>query len=141
MNEEIVYKYLDDSIRTRREQVLKETFNSKQINNDELNFLDLSMYKNSNNLRNSISRIIYNSKIDNNVVLTKYQIEILNILDNHNIFLSAPTSFGKTFILLEYIKRNSDKLNNIVFIIPTIALMNELLKKFMIILKMYIIYV
>lgn len=113
MNEEIVYKYLDDSIRTRREQVLKETFNSKQINNDELNFLDLSMYKNSNNLRNSISRIIYNSKIDNNVVLTKYQIEILNILDNHNIFLSAPTSFGKTFILLEYIKRNSDKLNKI----------------------------
>ncbi len=129
MNEEIVYKYLDDSIRARREQILKETFSSSQINNEELNFLDLNMYEKKESLRNSINRIIYTSKIDDSVILTKYQVEILDILDKHNIFLSAPTSFGKTFVLLEFIKRNSDKLNNIVFIIPTIALMNELLKK------------
>lgn len=129
MDEEIVYKYLDDSIRTRREQILKKTFSSTEINNNELSFLDLNMYEKNNNFRNSISRIIYTSRIDNSVILTKYQIEILEILDKHNIFLSAPTSFGKTFVLLEFIKRNSDKLNNIVFIIPTIALMNELLKK------------
>lgn len=129
MNEEIIYRYLDDSIRTRREQILKETFSNSQINNEELNFLDLNMYETKRSFRNVINRVIYTSKIDNNVILTKYQIEILDILDKHNIFLSAPTSFGKTFVLLEFIKRNSDKLNNIVFIIPTIALMNELLKK------------
>ena len=129
MSEEIVYKYLDDSIRSRREQILKETLSSSQINNEELNFLDLNMYEKKESFRNSINRIIYTSKIDNSVILTKYQIEVLDILDKHNIFLSAPTSFGKTFVLLEFIKRNTDKLNNIVFIIPTIALMNELLKK------------
>ena len=129
MKNEIIYKYLDDSIRANREKVLKDTLKGETIDRRELEFYDLNMYEKNSDFRNAIIKRIYSSKIDPNIVLTKYQVEILDILNNHNIFLSAPTSFGKTFIMLEFIKRNIDKLNNIVFIIPTIALMNELLKK------------
>lgn len=69
------------------------------------------------------------SIVNPSIILTKYQIEILSLLENNNIFISAPTSFGKTFILLEYIFRNKEKIDNIVIIVPTLALMNELLKK------------
>lgn len=129
MKNEIIYKYLDDSIRANREKVLKDTLRGETTDGRELEFYDLNMYEKNSDFRNAITKRIYSSKIDPNIVLTKYQVEILDILNNHNIFLSAPTSFGKTFIMLEFIKRNIDKLNNIVFIIPTIALMNELLKK------------
>lgn len=124
----VEYKYLDNNIKTNRERVLKDYLKNKQYSN-ELNFYDLSMYYNEEDLKNNINKIIYKSKLDNKITLTKYQIEILNILKDNNIFLSAPTSFGKTFIMLEFIKRNLENLKNIVFIIPTIALMNELLKK------------
>lgn len=43
------------------------------------------------------------------------------------MLLSAPTSFGKTFIALEYMARAT--FSNIVFVVPTLALMNELSSK------------
>ena len=53
---------------------------------------------------------------------------MLAILDKQNyLFISAPTSFGKTYIALEYIKRR--KPNNIVFVVPTLALMQEIFIK------------
>lgn len=128
MKNEIVYKYLDSNIKIKREKVLKE-YLKKQGDSTELSFYDLNMYESKRDLKSNINKVIYKSKLDENIILNKYQIEILEILQDNNIFLSAPTSFGKTFIMLEFIKRNTDKLKNIVFIIPTIALMNELLKK------------
>ena len=67
--------------------------------------------------------------LDEEIILTNEQVECLNILNDNNLFLSAPTSFGKTFIALEYIARNKHLLDNIVFVVPTISLMNELRKK------------
>lgn len=46
-------------------------------------------------------------------------------LGNKKLFLSAPTSFGKTFLLKEIIYRNRDKYNNIVIVLPTVALLME----------------
>lgn len=129
MSEEIIYRYLDNNIKNKREESLKKFLKEQQINNEELRFFDLEMYNEDRDLKSKINGIIFRSKFNKNVILTKYQIEILDILSCNNIFLSAPTSFGKTFIMLEYIKRNIESLNNIIFIIPTIALMNELLKK------------
>lgn len=80
-------------------------------------------------LNNTLRNAIFKSKIDENISLTNEQIEILSIMSSNNLFLSAPTSFGKTFLVLEYIKRNTSILNNIIFIVPTLALMNELLRK------------
>ena len=48
---------------------------------------------------------------------------------NKKIFLSAPTSFGKTSIVLEYIIDNHNLLNNILFVVPTNSLLEELFQK------------
>lgn len=121
------YRYMDETIKKNREITLKKYLIEKETEN--LDFYDLSMYYTQDTMSSKINSLINKSIIVPNIILNKYQVEILNILKNHNLFLSAPTSFGKTFLMLEFIKRNKHKLNNIIFIIPTLALMNELLKK------------
>lgn len=44
-------------------------------------------------------------------------------------FLSAPTSFGKTSIVLEYIINNFKELKNVLFVVPTNSLLEELFQK------------
>lgn len=59
------------------------------------------------------------------------QLSFLYELDsNKKVFFSAPTSFGKTSIVTEYILNNTRTLNNIVFIVPTNSLLEELFEKF-----------
>ena len=48
------------------------------------------------------------------------------ISENEKVLVSAPTSFGKTTIILEYIINNVSNLNNIIFILPTKSLIEEL---------------
>ena len=55
---------------------------------------------------------------------------LLEFQQYKKIFLSAPTSFGKTSIISEYIIENNETLNNIIFIVPTNSLMEELYQKF-----------
>lgn len=121
------YRYMDNTIKKNREIVLKNYLINEEI--DDLQFYDLNMYHKDNTLSSIILSQTNRSVINNDIILNRYQMEILNILNENNLFLSAPTSFGKTFLMLEFIKRNEEKLNNIIFIIPTLALMNELLKK------------
>ncbi len=126
-----VYKYLDDKLKIERSIILKQFLLYKD-NKQLLEFFDLDMYdldKNNENTFSIINDIVNRSLIDENIVLTNEQNEIIDILSSKSLFLSAPTSFGKTFVILEYIMRYREKLNNIIFIVPTIALMNELLKK------------
>lgn len=69
------------------------------------------------------------SKI-NNFVLHPFQVEILNKLnEGKNLIVSAPTSFGKTASIFEYLNINKNKINKVLIILPTIALRNEYLEK------------
>ncbi len=64
--------------------------------------------------------------VSENVFLHRYQKEIFAcfVLENQNrYFLSAPTSFGKTYIIYEIIKKMA--YDNVVLIFPTIALLGE----------------
>ena len=64
------------------------------------------------------------------------QQSLLYELSQHEkIFLSAPTSFGKTSIVIEYILENNEKLNNVIFIVPTNSLLEELYQKFILLNK------
>lgn len=66
----------------------------------------------------------------NNYVLHPFQLEILTKLKNgENIIVSAPTSFGKTASIFEYIHQENKNLKKILIIVPTIALRNEYLEK------------
>ncbi|HET8963335.1 MAG TPA: DEAD/DEAH box helicase, partial [Chitinophagales bacterium] len=75
-----------------------------------------------------ISSLLFESSLytDENAKLHKYQKDVLNlfILDELNrYFLSASTSFGKTHLVYEIIRKK--KYQNIVLIFPTIALLSE----------------
>lgn len=62
----------------------------------------------------------------------KGQLSFLLELEQYSkVFFSAPTSFGKTGIIIEYILNNYNKLNNIVFVVPTNSLIEELFCKFL----------
>lgn len=133
MSDEIYdeYKYLDTNLSVKRNEELKR-FLKFHDNTNVLDFYDLEMYDldiKHKGLSSLVNKAINKSFIDENITLTNEQREIIDILSQRSLFLSAPTSFGKTFIILEYIKRNESLLKNIIFIVPTLALMNELLKK------------
>ena len=119
------YKLLDENLRKERENVLKNYLSSSNEEYD-LDFFDLEIYKRN---KNDIFNVLFKSQVNPEFFLTMEQYEILSIMEEDNLFLSAPTSFGKTFIVLEFIKRHAEDFKNIVFIVPTLALMNELLKK------------
>lgn len=81
---------------------------------------------------NTFSSMFYESTLhtDIDVKVHKYQNEIIDIYESGKLnryFLSASTSFGKTFIVYEIIKKMNYK--NIVLLFPTIALLSENLER------------
>ncbi len=66
-------------------------------------------------------------KTESGFVLDKAQKDVLDTFENAKgrLFLSAPTSFGKTFLLKEIIYRHREHYNNIVIVLPTVALLIE----------------
>ncbi|MCP4585046.1 DEAD/DEAH box helicase [Pseudoalteromonas sp.] len=119
----------DENMNLLRSHLLKGIYNGHVISEAELNLSDLSIYSQNKTFFSKINNAVKQSLLDEEIILTNEQVECLNILNDNNLFLSAPTSFGKTFIALEYIARNKHLLDNIVFVVPTISLMNELRKK------------
>lgn len=95
---------------------------------DDLFALDLTVYSKDN----SFDSIIYNalsiSELDKSISLHPEQQKILNEIEkNQALIVSAPTSFGKTFCIFEYIAKYKPK--NVVLIVPTLALVDEYRKK------------
>lgn len=59
--------------------------------------------------------------------LNSGQLSLINdIYKTPKSIISAPTSFGKTSLVIEYIIQNLKDLNNIIFILPTKSLIEEL---------------
>lgn len=81
-----------------------------------------------NTLQDLIKESVLHTSED--CIIHKYQKEVLLKFKENKLnrfFLSASTSFGKTFLVYEIIRKM--KYNNIVLIFPTIALLSENLKK------------
>lgn len=90
------------------------------LNVDEKNYFFLSDYFRSNSY--SALNLDY---------LNSGQLSLLNEISTHNkSFISAPTSFGKTSIVNEYVVNNIEKFNNIIFVVPTNSLLEELYIKY-----------
>lgn len=99
-----------------------------QSNASSLYALGLTMY--SQNF--SLDSLIYNSfamsALDEQISLHPEQIKVLSLIDsNRGLVFSAPTSFGKTFVVFEYICRMQPQ--NIVMVVPTLALIDEYKQK------------
>lgn len=125
------HEYDTQKLRERYIRALSEaddsTIRAKELA-DDLFALDLTVYS----LNYSFDSILYSgfaqSKLDKNVILHPEQLEIIKQIEkNPALIISAPTSFGKTFCAFEYIARYKPK--NIVLIVPTLALVDEYLKK------------
>ena len=81
---------------------------------------------------NTFSSILYECILhtDENSILHQYQKEIIDKFEVgklNRFFLSASTSFGKTHLVYEVIKKM--KYKNVVLIFPTVALLSENLEK------------
>ena len=64
--------------------------------------------------------------VGDGVMLHRYQKEVLNMFTKEHrnrYFLSAATSFGKTFLIYEVVRKM--RYSNIAFIFPTISLLSE----------------
>lgn len=111
-------------------------FGYNKMNNISLNeMIDTKIDKEQymgNLEKENLSFLFQNQLIDayytsaTGALLDYKQKEVLEVYDSLNekrIFLSAPTSFGKTYLLKEIIYKY--QYNNILLIFPTIALLNE----------------
>lgn len=99
----------------------------EMLNNFQ-NFRDRRFDINLRTFQDIIKESVLHTSEDS--IIHKYQNEVLAKFKNNNLnrfFLSASTSFGKTFLAYEIIRQM--KYNNIVLIFPTIALLSENLKK------------
>ncbi len=90
--------------------------------------LDLTMYTKNYTLNSLFYNAISASKLDENISLHPDQYKVLNLLENTSgVILSAPTSFGKTFVVFEYIARHLPK--TVFLVVPTLALIDEYKRK------------
>ncbi|WP_439556688.1 helicase-related protein [Dyadobacter sp.] len=111
-------RYLANTIGIPHFYELLEKFNVK---------IDLEEYD-----LNTISSLLYESTLhtDEDSKVHKYQKQVLDLFEFgklNRFFLSASTSFGKTHIVYEIIKKMQYK--NIALIFPTVALLTENVEK------------
>ncbi len=120
-----------ETISEIREKYIKKIEEDKkniQILSDDLFNLGLNMYSKEFSFDSALFNSFAISSLDEEIILHKEQLKIINIINNNSaVIISAPTSFGKTFCIFEYIARFYPK--NIVLIVPTLALVDEYLKK------------
>ena len=122
----------------KRKQLLMLMDEGNRISNLDLGMYDLTPYYSDNNLSDSlVEKILFVQNDlrqvqhidDKKVCFSPPQNDALNFLmKNSRCILSAPTSFGKTLIVKEYIFINSPK--TVVYIVPTNALAYELENSF-----------
>lgn len=91
---------------------------------EDLFSLGLTVYSRDFSFKSLIYNSFSTSQLDSSISLHPEQIKALNLIEaNEGLIFSAPTSFGKTFVVFEYIARK--KPNNVVLVVPTLALVDE----------------
>lgn len=123
-----------NSIQELRNKFIREldraensTLRARQMAEDLFN-LDLTVYSSDFSFNSIVYNSFATSEIDANIAMHPEQIKIISVIkENDASIISAPTSFGKTFCIFEYIVKYQP--NNVVLIVPTLALVDEYFKK------------
>ena len=79
-------------------------------------------------INNESIKNLYRSKVYPNNILDKSQKNIIDCYQNLNpkrLLVSAPTSYGKTFLMRELLFLNKHRYKNILLVFPTVALLLE----------------
>lgn len=120
-NREVIIKKLDES----NENVELEDLFLFDLSPYYAEKLDDSFFSKQLEFIQEKNQLKHNSKIS----FTSEQIRIYNgIIENNRSIVSAPTSFGKTMLVKEYIYNYQP--NKVVFVVPTNSLADELLDDF-----------
>lgn len=123
---EDVQIYREEYIRELDKQVDKTEY--AQANASSLYALGLTMYSQNYSLDSLIYNSFSMSALDERISLHPEQQKVLSLIDsNRGLIFSAPTSFGKTFVVFEYICRAQPQ--NVVMVVPTLALIDEYKQK------------
>lgn len=123
-----------DDIQIYRDNYIREINNSNDKtaftnnNADSLFALGLTMYSRNNSFDSLVYNAFASSALDEDISLHPEQRKVLSLIEeNKGLVFSAPTSFGKTFIVFEYICRH--KPHTVVMVVPTLALIDEYKQK------------
>lgn len=123
-----------EDIQIHRENYIREINKSDNktsfVNNnaDSLFALGLTMYSRNYSFDSLVYNAFASSALDDDISLHPEQRKVLSLIkENKGLVFSAPTSFGKTFIVFEYIFRY--KPQTVVMVVPTLALIDEYKQK------------
>ena len=79
-------------------------------------------------ISNQAIKSLYRSRVNEKNTLDKSQMEVIDLfqgLSPRRLLVSAPTSYGKTFLMREIVFLNKERYNNILLVFPTVALLLE----------------
>lgn len=97
-------------------------------NAESLYAIGLTMYSSLFSFESVLFNSFATSTLDDTISLHPEQLKVIEIIkENKGMIFSAPTSFGKTFVVFEYIARY--KPQNVVMVVPTLALIDEYKRK------------
>ena len=77
---------------------------------------------------NQAIKSLYRSHVNEKNILDKSQKEVIDYFQSlvpRRLLVSAPTSYGKTFLMREIVFLNKDRYKNILLVFPTVALLLE----------------
>ena len=127
----------ENNYNSKRKRILEELDQGKDVSNLELGMYDLTPYFRTDDFNMNLYESIMINKnysrkiehIDGDLYFSPPQYRALMCLyEKDRVIISAPTSFGKTLLVKEYIYQKQPK--SIVYIVPTNALAYELEKSF-----------
>lgn len=79
-------------------------------------------------MSNDAIKGLYRSQVNEQNLLDKTQKEVIDIFQStvpHRLLVSAPTSYGKTFLMREIVFLNKNRYKKILLVFPTVALLLE----------------
>jgi hypothetical protein len=123
-----------DDIQEYREEYIRELDRREdktdfvKNNSSSLYSLGLTMYSQNYSFDSLVYNAFAKSELDDKIALHPEQRNVLALIKKERgLIFSAPTSFGKTFVVFEYICRARPR--NVVMVVPTLALIDEYKQK------------
>ena len=128
--------WISDNSETKSDPVIAELLyvasqKMRVFGYNELNHLDKAPSVAADSISDMSSQAIkslYQSSSDGTKTLDKTQkgvVDLFQSLSPRRLLVSAPTSYGKTFLMREIVYLNRDRYKNILLVFPTVALLLE----------------